>query len=275
MNGFASVIRDIVRAEVQPKRIDDLLGRRPLRVGLNRGQFFLFEEGKSTGEEGFFPDLMRSLALSLHCEIEFRHVAHADFNEKLQSGEIDCFGPIYRSVPRLSQALFMKPFCTVPIAGIGRTKSAAQLVDLPLPKRIADLRKKEYVVAVHQDSMAHHFAISELGIPEERIVACEAPDEALERVMLSKIPRPAHLILADAPFAIRAKDEHGSAVAMLFEDGAGDLAYFEDTIAVRPDWPPLLGLLDQALDLLRRGGALRRLYEKSGASKRDEMLLIE
>ena len=41
MKGFADAIRDIVRAEIQPKRIEQLLGKRALRVGLNRGQFFL------------------------------------------------------------------------------------------------------------------------------------------------------------------------------------------------------------------------------------------
>lgn len=262
MNGFASVIKEIVRAEVQPKRLDELLGGRPLRVGLNRGQFFLFS-GK---EEGFFPELARSLALSLNCELELIDVPHSEFHEKLAAGEIDCYGPVYRTAPRLAQAIFTKPICAVPAAGLGRVKKASSLEDLPPPKRLSDLRKKEYMIAVHRDSMAHHFAEAELGIPAERLLPCSLPDEALERIMLTKLPRPAHLMLTDMPFARRAQREHSSGLSILFEDEP-DAARFEDTIAVRSDWPSLLSMSDQALEFLRKGGALTRLFERTIADE--------
>lgn len=263
MKGFTSVIREIVRAEVQPKRLEELLGNRPLRIGLNKAQFFLFEEKISSQYEGFFPELMRSLALALHCNIEFVDVPHFEFAEKLASGAIDCFGPVYRTAPRLAHAIYAKPFCLVPVSGIGRVKKSASLADIPAPKRLSDLRKKDYVIAVHADSMAHHFAETVLAIPTSRIVTCDVPDEALERVLLSKLPRPAHLMLTDLPFAVRSHKEHSASTVLLFEKSDPDFFQFEDTIAIRSDWPMVLPIVDQALEFLRRGGVLQRLFAQT------------
>lgn len=275
MNGFAAVIKEIVRAEVQPKRLDDLLGRRPLRVGLNRGQFFLFEKKSRDSHEGFFPELMRSLALSLRCEVEFVDIVHSEFPKKLSNGAIDCFGPVYRTAPRLAHALFSKPFCSVPVAGLGRGKKASSLPSLPHPKKISELRKKDYIVAVHRDSMAHHFAETELGIPSERIIPCDLPEEALERVLLTNLPRPAHLMLTDTPFARRAAEDHGAGLETLFDERASDSAHYEDTIAVRQDWPALLAVIDQAIEFLKKGGAIERLFERTvGQDKEDYSIAV-
>ncbi len=258
MNGFAEVVRDLVRSELQPKRFENLLGKRALRIGLNKGQFFLFE-GKS---EGFFPELIQALALSLHCKLEFVEVNHADFSDQLARGKIDCYGPIYRTAPRLINSLYSKPFCTVPIAAVGRTKKSAQLKELPAPKKVSDLRKKDYMVAVHQESMAHHYAESVIGIPKERLILCQIPDEALERVMLSNIPRPAHLMLTDKPMALKVLTSHTTALSSLFAESDSEAPPYEDSIAIRPDWPELLTILDQSIEFMQKSGAMSRIFEK-------------
>jgi ABC-type amino acid transport substrate-binding protein len=258
MNGFADVVRDLIRSELQPKRFENLLGKRALRIGLNKGQFFLFD-GKS---EGFFPELIQALALSLHCKLEFVEINHADFSDQLARGKIDCYGPIYRTAPRLVSSLYSRPFCTVPIAAVGRTKKSPQLKELPNPKKISDLRKKNYIVAVHAESMAHHYAESVIGIPSERLILSEVADEALERVMLSNIPRPAHLMLTDKPMALKVLNKHASGLVSLFDDSDSEAPPYEDSIAVRPDWPELLTILDQSIEFMQRSGAMSRIFEK-------------
>lgn len=258
MNGFADVVRDLVRSELQPKRFENLLGKRPLRIGLNKGQFFLFE-GKN---DGFFPELIQALSLSLHCNLEFVEVNHADFIDQLERGKIDCYGPIYRTAPRLTSSLYSKPFCTVPIAAVGRTKKSSQLKELPAPKKVSDLRKKDYIVAVHAESMAHHYAQTVIGIPNERLVLSEVSDEALERVMLSNIPRPAHLMLTDLPMALKVLKKHGAGLNSLFQEGDSEAPPYEDSIAVRPDWPELLTILDQSIDFMQKSGSMSRIFEK-------------
>jgi ABC-type amino acid transport substrate-binding protein len=261
MHGFTSVVKDLIRSELQPKRFENLLGNRALRVGLNKGQFFLF----NNKNDGFFPELIQALSYSLHCKIEFVDVNHVDFAEQLTQGKIDCYGPIYRTAPRLAESLYTKAFCTVPVAALGRTKKSAKLKDLPLPKKLADLRKKDYMIAVHEESMAHHYAETVLGVPKDRLIACEISDEALERVMLSNIPRPAHLMLTDKPTALKMLKSHGSAVSSLFEDSDSDATPYEDSIAIRPDWPELLTILDQSIEFLQKSGALKRISEKYSA----------
>jgi len=263
MNGFTQAIREIVRAEIQPKRVEILLGNRPLRVGLNRGQFFLFNKENDASEEGFFPDLVRALVLSLHCELEFVEVPHLEFDSRLNDGTIDCYGPIYRTAPRIGHGLFSKPFCRVAAVVLGRSRAAKNLEQLPPPKRFADLKKRDYVIAVHRGSMAHHFAAGELGIPESRIIPCDAPEEAVERIVLTSMPRPAHVMITDAPYAAKVDADHPTTTAMLLSSADGDAPPFEDTLAIRSDWPELLALVNETLEYLRTNRTLDRLLERT------------
>jgi transcriptional regulator with XRE-family HTH domain len=256
MKGFAATIQEIVRKEMQPKRLNEILGGRPLKVGLNRGQFFLFEDGR----EGFFHELLRALALALHCELETVEVHHSDYPERFSSGEIDLYGPVYKTPQRLGQAIYLRPFCRVRLAGVARTEKCPGLPALPPPKSIEELGKRPYIVAVHKDAMAHHFAQAELGLPANRIIACELPEEAVERILLSSIPRPAHLILTDAPFARKVCGAHPK-TSMLFGQDRAKIPAYDDTIAVRPDWPVVTAALDEALDFLRKGGAIARIFD--------------
>jgi ABC-type amino acid transport substrate-binding protein len=269
MRGFTSVIRDIVRAEIQPKRLEDLLGGRPLRVGLNYAQFFMFDGNQKRKAEGFFPELMRSIGLAVTAPVDFIDVLHTDFQDKLEQGVIDCYGPIYKTASRLSKSLFTIPFCTVPAAALLRVKKAPPLVELPPLRSFSDLQIRPYIVTVHRDSMAHHFAESVLGIHPNRILACELPEESLERIILNKIPRAAHLMLTDLPFAKEASKAHQKDITMFKQSEAEQEASFENCIAVRSDWQPLLGGINQALEYLKRNGAIGRLAERNPSENRD------
>jgi hypothetical protein len=262
MAGFTSAIRDIVRSEIKPRTLEELLAGRALKVGLNRGQFFLFDAARQGRSEGFFPELMRLMALALHIEVEFIDIPHNGFTEALRSGTADLYGPVYYTTHRIGQALYTDPFCRVTVTGLGRVKTPAALAQLPLPKRLSDLRKKEYRIAVHADTMAHHFALTELGIPEDRLIPCELPEEALERVLMTDIPRPAHLLLTDAPYALKTHAQHKRETEVLFLDDSGRTAY-EDTIALRSDWPAVVSVLNEMLEFMRRNGSLQRLYQRT------------
>jgi ABC-type amino acid transport substrate-binding protein len=263
MTGFTTAIRDIVRTELRPKTLQELLAGRPLKVGLNRGQSFFFEAPNSPAPAGFFPELVRLLALALHCEVEFHDARHSEFAERLHAGEIDIFGPVYYTPKRIAQALFTSPFSWVPLGALGRVKKAPALAPLPPPKRLGDLKKKDYRIAVHTDSMSHHFALVELGLSPEQLVLCELPEETLERIILSGIPRPAHLMLTDAPHAYLDHQNNKSDTELLF--GVPDPEYppYEDTIAVRSDWPSVVALLNDTLAFLHRDGSIERLYART------------
>jgi hypothetical protein len=265
MQGFTSVIREIVRSEVKPKRLPELLGNRPLRVGLNRGQFFFFiKPTERSKAEGFFPDLVRSLALSLQCQVEFIEVSHTDFATELEGGRIDLFGPVYRTPARIGRALFTNSFCTVPVAALWRKKEHPTLQPLPPPRKIAELQKRSYMIAVHRDSVAHQRAETELGISPDRLIPCEVADEATERIILQSLPRPAHLLLTDLPFAKATEGKHQKAVSLItFLEDSGSSS-FEDAIAIRPDWTLVPAVINEALDLLRNAGTITRLADNSG-----------
>ena len=263
MQGFAAAIREIVRSELRPKTVLELLAGRALRVGLNRGQDFFFADKGGKTAAGFFPELMQLTALGMHCDIEFSDVSHVDFAARLRSGEIDVFGPVYFTPHRMTQASFTTSFCTVRLGGVGRVRETSVLPHLPRPKKLSDLRKKGYRVAVHRESMSHHFALSELKIPPEQILPCDLPEETIERVLLSGIPRPAHLLLTDGPHAHKIHEAHPQTTELLFAAADPEIPPYEDTIAVRPDWPSVAGLLNETLGFLQRNGSIDRLFERT------------
>lgn len=263
MRGFTSAIREIVREEVKPKSLGELLGKKPLRVGLNPGQTFLFQRQGKAIDEGFFPELARLLSLTLHSTVLFSPVSHARFAEALERREIDLYGPVYYTAHRISQALYTAPFCSVRMGALGRTRETPTLAPLPKPRTISDLSKRPYVIAVHADSMSHHFALSDLGIPSERIIPCETSDESIERIIMREIPRPAHLLLTDAPHAYRIHAAHLKDTLPLFSPADRNMAWYEDTIAVRPDWREVVVALNDGLAFLQRNGSIKRLFDRT------------
>ena len=264
MTGFTQAIREIVKTEIKPKTLQDLLRGRSLRIGLNRGQAFLFKtagQSSKPPQQGFVPELLHLSALSLCCEFTLSDVHHSACFEQFNSDKLDIYGPIYSTPKRLGQALYTDPFCLVKQAGIVRTRKCGALSPLPPPAVLEDLRKRAYTVAVLNETSSHHFALSELDLDEARLLVCQSAEECIERITLSGIPRPAHVLLCDAPAALLINENSAEGVKTIFP--ASDLTFppFENSIAIRPDWPTVQSQLNDALSLIKRTGTLRRLYE--------------
>lgn len=259
MQGFTAAIREIVKSEIRPQSLPELLNGRPLRVGCNIHQTFLFKEG----EKGFFHELIHLLALSLHIRVELIEVSHVNFIQSLHRGEIDIYGPIYFTTPRIGHALFTKPFCRVPLAALWRRSKARELPDLPNPKKVSELRRRDYRIAVHKDSMSHHFAVDSLALKEDQLVLCESAEESFERILMDKIPRPTHLVLTDLPHARAIQKEHSKKMELLFIDGSASESFYEDTIAVRKDWTSVVETLNSVLEFMMRNSTLARLAERT------------
>ncbi len=136
-----------------------------------------------------------------------------------------------------------------------------------LAKSLAELKKRDYILAVHEESMSHHFASGELGIPAERLLLCKTPEESIERLLLSGIPRPAHILLTDEPHATQIHGKNPAGTEILFARGSKkELPQYEDAIAVRSDWPVLVGAINEALSFLKRNGSIERLgHQELGA----------
>lgn len=265
MTGFTQAIREIVRSEVKPRSVRELTRGRPLRVGFNLNQSWFFDKGRSLTENkfnGFFPELFHVLSLSLHSRCEISAVGYLECFDKLASGELDIYGPLYSTPARIGKALYLQPFCRVGVAALWRTRKAQGLENLPRPESLDDLRQKKYQISVLRESNSHHFALSHLEDSQSTLVVSENPDEALERITLANIPRPAHLMLVDSLIAIHIHRQHPHEYELLFSDLDSSLGVFENTIAVRPDWPELVTVLNDAMSFLIRENTLVELSNR-------------
>ena len=275
MEGLASAIGDVINKKIKPKTLKEFLGGRPLRVGMNLGQSFWFDlEKGSKNQGGFFPELIQLMGLALHVPIEFVPIEHFNYIDALKEGEIDLYGPIYYTAPRIGEAIYSNPFARVELGALWRKKKLDGLKQLPKPKKLSELRKKEYVVTVHRDSMSHHFLLGDLGVPEERIIPCDSAEETIERIVMSKIPRPAHILLTDAPHASIIRGEHSKEMDILFSEEKTSAVPYEDTVAIRPDWDSAIESINEILEFLTRNGSLHRLYRRTIEPKKIPGIII-
>lgn len=263
MAGFADQIRSIVRAEIRPKSVHELTRGKPIRVGFNRAQTFLFEDGRNATEHaGFYPELFRQLSISLQQRIEVHQVDYREAFDALGRGELDMFGPIYSTPQRIGKAIYSEPFLHAGVAALARRQIIPPLMTLPMPKSLDDIREAEYVVAVLEDTAMQHFAESHLSGSRASIQVCSTPAECLERLTMS-VARPAHLMLCDAAIAAPIADRYPVGVLPLFLDPQSWLGELEDTIAIRPDWADLLEVVNEALRFMVHEGLLQDIWERS------------
>lgn len=261
MAGFTGAIRDIVRAELKPRSVRDLLGDRPLRVGFNTAQSVFFGANKDDRPTGAFPELFHLLSLSLQARANIEPVSFRDCFSLLASDHLDVYGPLYSTPPRMGMALYTKPFCRVAVQGLMRTRESRDLERLPEPKSLDELRRRPYQISVLKESSSHHFALAHLADAKCSLVVSETPDESLERIALGSIPRPAHVLLLDSYLVRKIAIANPGAYTVLFEERP--LGYFENTIAVRPDWPELVSLLNDSLAYLQREGTVREVFDRN------------
>ncbi len=270
MNGLTQAVREIVRTEVRPRSVRDLTRGAPLRVGLNLGQSVFFqrlsaEESTKRKFDGLFPRLFDQLAVALQNDCTFEAIHYEEALERMQRGELDLYGPIATTPKRFGKAIYMEPFCLLGMSALMRLRPASELAQLPSPRSREELRTGEYQIAVLRESNSHHFCLSDLQIPVERLVLCDTPDEVVERTVMGGIRRPAHLMVCDSWLVEQIAATRSKDLKPLFTTPSTWLGRIEDSIAIRPDWPELLGVVNEALRYARKHDSLRALYELYGA----------
>lgn len=261
MQGLSTAIAEVIRAEFKPRSLIQLTRGKPLRVGLNVAQSFLCGK-KADTFYGAFPELMKLILLSAQQKYVFKDEPYAQALERLQSGDLDIYGPLYSTPKRLGQATFSFPFCRVSVAALWRKRSCAALPRLPQPRSLQEVVGRGYEVSVLKDSSSHDFALTVLGVPESRIIVCPSPKACIDSVILAAQARPAHLLLADAPIALDIAKTHAEQLEVLFDGAEDSLGFFENAMAIRPDWPELQQFVSETVRFLRAEKTIQELISR-------------
>jgi transcriptional regulator with XRE-family HTH domain len=273
MDGFTNAIRGIVRTEMRGRGVKELLEKRPLRIGLNYHQFWLYETRLPPSNkqyEGFFPQFCRMLGIALQREVRIEYVPFARRLEKMRDGEIDLFGPMMVAPNLPGEIMFTHPLYRLGVSALFRKKEVDSLERLQPPRSVQELREKPYEIALLRNSFLHLLANTLLKRDDSSLILCDSDDETVERVLLKGVVRPAHLALINSVSANYCAKEHESDLQFLFSKKGSLLDYSDTAIAVRPDWPEIVPVLNEAIRfVLTRGGMAERLKETIPASARD------
>lgn len=239
MQGLVDALLAAVRSDSRSKSLRQLLAGRPLRIGLNFTQPWLFgtlQDGSPDTTRGLVPTLCRAMASHLACEVEAVPTPFDRFVERLCRGEIDLFGPLLVSPYCPSNIHFTAPTHRMGLSLLMRLRPTSGLADLEAPHSMDDLFNRRYVLAALKDSRAHHFCATQLKRSGESLIICSSVEEALDRVLLRGIPRPAHLFVTNAMFAVEQGRLHPDSLQPLFADPGKMLELSDNAFAVRPDW---------------------------------------
>ena len=265
MDGFVDAIKSVVRDQFRPRTLTDLLGGRPLRLGLNLTQPWLFESHPDSSidqSRGLVPELCSYLETFLRCPIEAAPVAFNRHVEKLRRGEIDIFGPMLAIPHAPSNILFSLPVNRIGISALMRLRDTAGISPLAQPTTFEDLRNPDYRIAVIKDSRAHLIANTRLNRSNSNIIICDTVDEGLDRVLLKGVPQPAHIFICNSMNTYTLSRAHKKELRPLFDDKATMIDICDNSFAVRPDWPEALPSINQALSfIMNSGGFAKRSQE--------------
>ena len=258
MKGLADSMRQIVREEVKPRSVNDLTRGNPLRIGINTYQHSLINRQKE-GSKSLFEELCEKLSLTLRCSFELIPTNRAKYLEQFIKDELDMFGPV-SALYTEGQAIFSDPFCSIGISALVRTRPSSELPHLEIPQSVNDLLERDYKVAVLRDSGAHLYANTRLNRSNEELVLCDSIDEAVERLILTAITKPAHIFVENSHNTIMRLEQHKGELDAAFLSKDSALKMAGNTIAVRPDWPELATALNQSLGYLSRTGSLEECF---------------
>lgn len=250
MRGLLDAIQGAIRSEAHPKSLTQLLAGRPLRIGLNFTQPWLFgrlKDGSPDSETGAVPELCRLLSHYLGCEVETIATPFDRYVERLCRGDIDLFGPLLVSPFCPSHIKFTLPTHRMGLSLLMRLRPTSGLAPLEPPSSLEDLLNRRYALAALKDSRAHHFCVTRLKRSEDSVIVCSSVEEALDRVLLRGVPRPAHLFVTNAMFAIQQAREHAGSLAPLFANPGHLLEMSDNAFAVRPEWTDALGEINAAV----------------------------
>jgi len=250
MEGLIDAITKAVKAERRPRTLSELLGGRPLRIGINLLQNWLYEKGED-GEpqpsRGIVPDLCRALKHSLQCDVEITPTPFDRYVERLCRGDIDIFGPLLVSPNCPPSIMFSTPIYRIGLSALFRVRPTNGLAPLEAPTSIEDIVQRPYSVAVFKDSRAHLYALTRLKRTEDQLLVCSSEEEAVERLILKGISRPAHLLVTSSVFAAQQERQHPEALRALFTEPGRCLEMSGNAFAIRPDWGDAVPTLNSAL----------------------------
>ncbi len=263
MDGFIEAIKGAIRTETRPRTLQELLGSRPLRIGINLTQPWLFEKtsaGALDRTRGLVPDLCRMLQTSLQCNIEMTPVTFDRYVDKLCRGEIDLFGPLMVTPYCPSNILFSVPVNRMGLSVLMRKRATSGLAEFEPPTSLEELINVPYRIAVLKNTRAQLFCATRLNRAEEDIIVCNSDDEATDRVRLKGISRPAHLFLGNSLFMVQKAREYPDELSALFAEPGTVLDMCNNSFAVRPDWPEAVTIVNEALHfILGAGGVAKRI----------------
>ncbi len=259
MGGFVDAIRSVVRTELKPRTLHTLLAGRPLKIGVNPTQPWLFDRTAS-GElcltQGIAADLYRMLQSSLQCEVETLIIPFPRYIDKLSTGEIDIYGPMMSSPHARSNILFSLPVHRLGMSVLFRERPCQGLPQLAPPTSIDDLMNNEYRIAVMRDSRAHLVANTHLRRADGELLLCTSDEEAIDRITLKGVARPAHIFLCNSVLAHYVHAEHRDHLKLVFASPETLIDMCDNAFAVRPDWADALPAINNAIRFIISGGGL-------------------
>jgi hypothetical protein len=218
--------------------------------------------GDADFSRGLIPEFIGQLANSLGCEVSTSVVPVSRHVEKLRSGEIDIFGPMLTIPPGPSKTFFSLPINRLGLSGVMRLRPTPNLEILPAPQSFEDLKDPRYEIAVIRDSRPHLLANTRLNRPNERLVLCDSDDEALDRVLMRGVLKPAHLFICTTRGAWDWAAKHPDGLKSIFRTQTTMVDVCDNAFAIRPDWPEVVPIVNQAISfLMSSGGFAQRVNE--------------
>jgi hypothetical protein len=250
MAGFVEAIKTVVREESRPRTLNDLLQGRPLQVGLNLTQPWLFgtdSKGEIDYASGLLPQFCSLLENALRCKIVTSLVPFRGHIERLRRAEIDIFGPMLATPQNPSNILFSSPISRSGMSAVWRVRDTRSLEASSVPTRWEALRDTTYKVAVIRDSRAHLIANTKLNRRDETLIICDTIEEGVDRVLMRGISNPAHIFICSSINACRAAASHAEDLKLLFNTTDTLLDVADNALAIRPDWPEAVPMINNAL----------------------------
>ncbi len=262
MSGFTDAIRTIVKEETRPKTIAELTRGRPLRLGINKNDPWLFKNPDKQTTDNFIEPLnafCEQLSIALQCRISIELVDFADLGVRFESGDLDIFGPLGDG-PYSSAGTFTMPFCQIGVSALIRKRPSSYLPQLDPPRTIEDLLSRPYVITVVRDQTAHLFASTRLKRSDSELIVCDSLTECYERITLSSVAKGAHVMLCNSANALAIQKQYPEEVLSAFLDSESLLKVQDTVFSIRPDWPELVTVFNTALSYLLRTGGLAEKF---------------
>jgi hypothetical protein len=265
MDGFVDAIKSVVREQIRPKTIREILGDRPLRIGLNTIHPWMFgttASGAVDTTKGLMPELCSSLGNSLGCAVLTKALPYSHHPEALRRGEIDLFGPMLSMPEGPSGSFFSIPINRLGVSALMRIRTTPGFPELPPPLRFDQLKDTSYAIAVVRHSRAHILASMRLNRSDESLLLCESVDEALDRLLLRGVGKPAHLFICTTITAHRHFKQYPTEVKPAFDTPSTLIELADNTFAIRPDWAEAVPMINQALHFVLHSVGLAQRAEE-------------